>query len=56
MILREHRWKIKHEPYKIFKKGKIKIGVFGVGIEMAGLVPENFLAGTKYLDPVTKGK
>ena len=45
----------KHEPYKIFKKGKIKIGVFGLGIEMAGLVSENLSVGTKYLDPVTKG-
>ena len=45
----------KYQPYKIFKKGKIKIGVFGLGIEMAGLVSENLSAGTKYLDPVAKG-
>ena len=45
----------KYEPYRIFKKGKIKIGVFGLGIEMAGLVSENLSAGTKYLDPVMKG-
>src|SRR6478736_4154910 len=45
----------RHEPYKVFKKGKIKIGVFGLGVEMAGLVPENLSAGTKYLEPVTKG-
>ena len=44
----------KYQPYKTFKKGKIKVGVFGVGIEMAGLVPENLSAGTKYLDPVLK--
>jgi 5'-nucleotidase len=44
----------KYQPYKIFKKGKIKVGVFGVGIEMAGLVSENLSAGTKYLDPVIK--
>ena len=44
-----------HQPYKIFKKGKINIGVFGLGIEMAGLVSENLSAGTKYLDPVLKG-
>lgn len=42
----------KHEPYKIFKKGKLKIGVLGVGIELKGLVPENLAAGTVYLDPV----
>jgi len=45
----------KYQPYKIFKKGKIKIGVFGLGIEMAGLVSENLSAGAKYLDPVLKG-
>jgi 5'-nucleotidase len=45
----------KYQPYKIFRKGKIKVGVFGVGIEMAGLVSENLSAGTKYLDPVVKG-
>lgn len=45
----------KYQPYKIFKKGKIKIGVFGLGIEMAGLVSENLSAGTKYLDPIEKG-
>jgi 5'-nucleotidase len=45
----------KYQPYKIFRKGKIKVGVFGVGIEMAGLVSENLSAGTKYLDPVAKG-
>jgi 5'-nucleotidase len=41
-------------PYKIFKKGKLKIGVTGVGIEMKGLVPDNLFGNTKYLDPVQK--
>jgi 5'-nucleotidase len=45
----------KYQPYKVLKKGKIKVGVFGVGIEMAGLVSENLSAGTKYLDPVLRG-
>ncbi|MBX2925786.1 MAG: metallophosphatase [Chitinophagaceae bacterium] len=39
-------------PYKIFKKGKLKIGVTGVGIEMQGLVPDNLFGNTQYLDPV----
>ncbi|MEJ8818419.1 bifunctional metallophosphatase/5'-nucleotidase [Lacibacter sp. H407] len=39
-------------PYKIFKKGKLKIGVTGVGIEMKGLVPDNLFGSTKYLDPI----
>ena len=39
-------------PYKIFKKDGIKIGVFGVGIELKNLVPEKLYGKTKYLDPV----
>ncbi len=39
-------------PYKIFKKGKLKIGVTGVGIDPKGLVPDNLAGNTKYLDPV----
>jgi 5'-nucleotidase len=42
----------KTEPYKIFKKGKLKIGVLGVGIELRGLVPDNLYGATKYMDPV----
>lgn len=44
----------KYQPYKIFRKGKLKIGVLGVGIELQGLVPENLSAGTKYLNPIEK--
>jgi 5'-nucleotidase len=40
------------QPYKIFKKGKLKIGVTGVGIELQGLVPENLFGNTVYLDPI----
>jgi len=44
----------KTAPYKIFKKGKIKIGVFGVSIEGRGLIPDSLFGATKYLDPVEK--
>lgn len=44
----------RYQPYKIFKKGKLKIGVTGVGIEMSGLVPDNLFGNTKYLDPIQK--
>lgn len=44
----------KTEPYKIFKKGKLRIGVFGVSIEGRGLIPDNLFGATKYLDPVQK--
>jgi 5'-nucleotidase len=42
----------KTQPYKIFKKGKLKIGVTGVGIDPKGLIPDNLAGNTKYLDPV----
>lgn len=40
------------EPYTIFKKGKYKVGIFGVGVELDGLVPDNKYGETQYLDPV----
>lgn len=44
----------KTQPYKVFKKGKLKIGVFGVSIEGRGLIPDSLFGATKYLDPVQK--
>ena len=44
----------KYDPYKIFKKGKLKIGVTAVGIEMTGLVPDSLFGNTKYLNPIQK--
>ncbi len=41
--------------HKVFKKGGIKIGVFGLGIELKGLVPIELYKETKYLDPIIKG-
>ena len=40
------------KPYKIFKKGGLKIGVFGLGIELAGLVDSKLYKETKYNDPI----
>jgi 5'-nucleotidase len=42
----------KTQPYQIFKKGSIKIGVFGLGIQLWGLVPKDAFGKTKYLDPL----
>lgn len=39
-------------PYKIFKKGKLRIGVIGIGIELEGLVEKKNYGETIYLDPV----
>jgi 5'-nucleotidase len=44
----------KYVPYKIFKKGKLKIGVLGVGIALKGLVPDNLFGSTVYNDPIIK--
>jgi 5'-nucleotidase len=44
----------KYVPYKVIKKGKLKIGITGVGIELKGLVPENLYGNTVYLNPVQK--
>lgn len=44
--------KDKFAPYKIFKKDEIKIGVFGVGIDLENLVPKNLYGKTRYLDPI----
>ncbi len=44
----------KYQPYKIFRKGKLKIGITGVGIELSGLVPDNLFGNTKYLNPIEK--
>ncbi|WP_144963661.1 bifunctional metallophosphatase/5'-nucleotidase [Gillisia sp. Hel_I_86] len=39
-------------PFKIFMKDGVKIGVFGLGIELKGLVNEGLYKETQYLDPV----
>jgi 5'-nucleotidase len=40
------------KPYKIFVKDGIKVGVFGIGVELEGLVDKRNFKETKYLDPV----
>lgn len=40
------------KPYKIFVKDSIKIGVFGLGIELQGLVDPKMYKETLYLDPI----
>jgi len=39
-------------PHYIFKKGKLTIGVFGLGIDLTGLVPEKNTSGMIWNDPV----
>ena len=40
------------QPYKIFNKNGVKIGVFGLGIELQGLVSKDASKETKYLNPI----
>ncbi|MDB0063043.1 bifunctional metallophosphatase/5'-nucleotidase, partial [Crocinitomicaceae bacterium] len=40
------------KPHHIFKKGGINIGVFGVGVELDGLVPKSKYEDTKFIDPI----
>ena len=42
----------KVKPYKLYNKGGIKIGVFGLGIELKGLVPDELYGNIKYSDPI----
>ena len=40
------------KPYKIFLRDGVKVGVFGIGVELNGLVPKELYKETKYLDPL----
>ena len=40
------------KSYHIFHKAGIKIGVFGIGVALKGLVSEDKYGNTRYLDPI----
>ncbi|MGA9590095.1 MAG: metallophosphatase [Salegentibacter sp.] len=40
------------QPWKVFVKDGVKIGVFGLGIELEGLVTKKLYKETEYLDPI----
>lgn len=42
------------KPYTIFVKDGVRIGVFGIGIQLNGLVNKEMYKETVYLDPVEK--
>jgi len=42
----------KIHPYKIINKGNLKIGIFGLGIELDGLVSSKNCEGVVYNDPI----
>ena len=41
------------KAYHIFRKAGLKIGVFGIGIKLDGLVPAEKFGKTKYLEPIS---
>ncbi|MGV6862210.1 MAG: bifunctional metallophosphatase/5'-nucleotidase [Putridiphycobacter sp.] len=43
-------------PFKIFRKNHLKIGVFGVGVELDGLVSKELYKETQYLDPIAQAQ
>lgn len=45
--------KDKIEVFKTFQKGKMKIGIFGVGIELDGLVPKHLFEGVIHNEPIS---
>lgn len=39
-------------PHRVFVKDNVKIGIFGLGIELKGLVNDHHFKETQYLDPI----
>lgn len=39
-------------PYTVIRKGDIKVGVFGLGIQLRGLVPDDAYGNTQYVEPL----
>jgi len=46
----------KVKSHKIFNKSNLKIGVFGLGIELHSLVPKELYKETQYLNPLVEGQ
>lgn len=44
------------KPYKIFTKGDLRIGVFGIGIELDGLVPKSLTGNVVYKEPYERAE
>jgi 5'-nucleotidase len=40
----------------ILEKGPVKVGIFGLGIELDGLVGQSLYGNTRYLDPISVAK
>ena len=42
------------KPYQVFVREEVRIGVFGLGIELKGLVPDKLYGATQYLEPLAE--
>ena len=42
-----------YKAYHTFQKGDIKVGIYGLGIELEGLVPKTLYKNTQYQDPIS---
>ena len=40
-------------PHKVFNKDGVKVGVFGIGIELKGLVDPKLYGNTQYFEPIS---
>lgn len=40
------------QDHIVLKKGNLRIGIFGLGVALKGLVPDNKFGETKYIDPI----
>ncbi len=40
------------KPFTVFRKAGVRVGVFGLGIQPKGLIPDNLYGEMRYLDPV----
>ncbi len=43
-------------PYKVFHRGGVKVGVFGLGVNLEGLVNTKMYGNTVYNDPIATAK
>ena len=44
------------QPYTIIRRGGLRIGVFGIGVNPAGLIAERNFAPLQYLDPIASAQ
>lgn len=44
----------KVQPFRIFERNELKIGVFGLGVELEGLVPSKLYGNTRYKNPISE--